>query len=105
MAYLGQRNTHISTVKAYLNIIRDAAETVKLEFELTREYRQLLSSLISGLAKTLFHIYPEIPGSSVLADDPFQGISQLAGQTPVPRTTRQTRVSVQNAVQLELFAI
>jgi hypothetical protein len=105
IAYLEQRNTKISFVKAYLNIISDTAESVKLEFELTDEYIMLLTSLISELSVNLYHIYPEIQGTSVLSNDPFQDIFLLAGKNSAPLHPRKTRDSVKSAIQLELFAI
>ncbi|MDA3957689.1 hypothetical protein [Oceanispirochaeta sp.] len=104
MAYLEQRNTDISFVTAYLNIIKDVAESVKLEFELTDEYIRLLASLITELSETLYHVYPQIQGEITLDEDPFQSIFQLAGIKKAPRTAGQTREIVQPLVQLELFA-
>jgi len=104
IAYLDDINTDKNSVKAYLIIIKDVADTVKLEFELTPEYIRLLSDLVNELSENLYHIYPEITGSEPPSENPFETFVRLAGSKPSLPASRKVRDIVQPVVQLELFA-
>lgn len=104
IAYMDGSVTEISCVKAYLNIIRDLADAVKLEFELTGEYIRLITDLVGEVGENLFHIYPEITGSTPADGNPFTTISRLAGEEPLLPVTRKVRDVPGPVVQLELFA-
>jgi len=104
IAYLDGCMTQIDSVKAYLTIIKDIAETVKLEFELTPEYIRLLKDLVNELSESLYHLYPEIPGQEIQDENPFISFEKLAGQKPALPGTRKVSDVVQPVVQLELFS-
>ncbi|MDC7239794.1 MAG: hypothetical protein PQJ50_05475 [Spirochaetales bacterium] len=103
-AFLDSRNTDRNSVQAYLSIIRDMAESVEQEFELTEEYIQLTGSLVSDIAESIGHIYPELPETRDLPEDPFRAIRQLCGEQVQPQPQRKVREVKTAAVQLELFA-
>ncbi|MBF9014757.1 MULTISPECIES: hypothetical protein [unclassified Oceanispirochaeta] len=104
LAYLNERDTSKVTVKAFLSILKDISDTVQLEFELSNEYVQLMSSLVSDLSERVLHIYPDFPGSRDLPEDPFAAIAQLCSKKQQPPVQRKVREVKPTAVQLELFA-
>lgn len=111
-AYLKESRTDRDRVKAYLDIIRDVSETVALEFELTEEYRTLLSTHCDSLIAGLSHLYPDLTDCLTPAERRGEGaamevLRKLAGQkekSPL-RTHKKTIQSSSAPVQLELFAL
>ncbi len=110
-SYLKSRETLKSDVKAYLRIIRDVAETVTLEFELTEEYLSLLGTHAKSLINSLNHLYPEV--TEGIRYDSLDRTSEiipllqgLAGDEPAqPQPVHKKTMQNSTApVQLELFA-
>ncbi len=102
--FLDSRESDRNTVMAYLSIIRDMAESVEQEFELTIEYIQLTGSLVSDIADSITHLYPELPEARDLPEDPFKAIYRLCGEQVQVQPQRKVREVKAAAVQLELFA-
>lgn len=109
-AYLQDNSTDRSDVKAYLSIIRDVAETVALEFELTDEYLSLLMTHSTSLISSLRHIYPDMvkditeeeiskPSSIIRV------LQKLAGEKEKNQAPSHKKMIQKNSapVQFELF--
>ena len=109
--FLKSSHTSRADVRAYLRIIRDIAETVALEFELTDEYLHLLTTHMESLIASLDHLYPDLT-SSLTDRNPdnlpavIPLLKKLAGEekkslSPLHKKTIQSNAA---PVQLELFA-
>jgi len=109
-AYLKDNSTDKSDVKAFLSIIRDVAETVALEFELTDEYLSLLMTHSISLIASLRHLYPDmveaITEEEVSKPSTIIKILQkLAGEKEKYQAPSHKKPIQQNSapVQFELF--